>query len=241
MSKIRSLSLFCMFALFYLSIKMKYVWIILIVLGLIVTLKNIFSPKSQSSSTLNVSMMQEYNAKDSYLVLGGGCFWCVEAAYERLQGVEKVISGYAGGTVKNPSYEAVCAGTTGHAEVVKVIFNPEVISLEEILEVFWNVHNPTTPDRQGNDVGPQYRSIILYNSELQKQVAQKSIQTVAASFDKPIVTQVEPLGDFYTAENYHQDYYDNHKSQPYCYYTVRPKIKKIEKLYEDRLKTKYKK
>lgn len=218
---------------------MKYIWIILLVGAFVFTASRMFN--SQSSSTLNYDdMLQEQDEGKSYIVLGGGCFWCVEAAYERLQGIHKVVSGYAGGAVKNPSYEAVCSGKTGHAEVVKVVFDPEIISLEKILEVFWNVHNPTSLNRQGNDVGTQYRSIILYNSDLQKAVAEKSKQAVSTSFDKPIVTQLESLGDFYPAEKYHQDYYDNHKSQPYCYYTIKPKIEKIEKLYEDKLKTKYK-
>ena len=221
---------------------MKYLWIIFAstaVLALIVG--KILVHNYEYSSTLNAHMMKDQIDKDTYLVLGGGCFWCVEAAYERLQGIKSVISGYAGGSVENPSYQDVCAGTTGHAEVVKIIFDPEIISLGEILDVFWHVHDPTALNRQGNDIGTQYRSIVLYNSHNQKTIVEKSIRTIAASFEKPIVTQVEPLGNFYNAENYHQDYYENHKSQPYCQYVVRPKIEKVEKLYLDKLKTKYKK
>ena len=172
-------------------------------------------------------------------VLGGGCFWCVEAAFNQLQGVQRVASGYMGGRVQNPSYEQVCSGKTGHVEVAEITFDPAVISYEDLLEVFFTVHDPTTLNRQGNDVGEQYRSVIFYRDEAQHQTAQKVIDqlTKERAFKDPIVTTVEPASTFYPAESYHQDYYKNHPYQPYCMFVVSPKVKKIREKFAASLKT----
>ncbi|UCF97918.1 MAG: peptide-methionine (S)-S-oxide reductase MsrA [Spirochaetaceae bacterium] len=159
--------------------------------------------------------------------LGGGCFWCVEAVYERIDGVKSVVSGYAGGDKANPTYEEVCSGSTGHAEVVQVYFDPEVISYEQILDLFWNAHDPTTLNRQGADVGTQYRSIILYNSEAQRTAAERSKAEAATYFDDPIVTEIVQLTTFYEAEKYHQDYYENNPYAGYCTFVIRPKLQKL--------------
>lgn len=170
--------------------------------------------------------------------LGGGCFWCLEAAYLELDGVEDVVSGYAGGHVANPTYEEVCSGKSGHAEVVQLTFDPERISFEDLLTVFFTIHDPTTPDRQGNDAGPQYRSIILYQDEAQERVARATIERLQdeAIWDDPIVTQVEPLGTFHPAEKYHQRYYERNANQPYCTFVVAPKVAKVRKAFHDRLR-----
>ncbi len=175
--------------------------------------------------------------KNDTIVLGGGCFWCVEAVYELLDGVEKVESGYSGGTVENPSYKQVCTGNTGHAEVVKVIYDPSKISLEKILEVFFTVHDPTTLNRQGADVGTQYRSAVFYTNEQQKKTVEKTIVllTTKHAFDNPIVTEVKPLKNFYSAEGYHQDYYELNKSEPYCKMVILPKVEKVKKVFKEEL------
>jgi len=171
-------------------------------------------------------------------VLGGGCFWCVEAAFNQLQGVQRVISGYMGGRVQNPTYEQVCSGRTGHVEVAEITFNPDVITYEDILEVFFTAHDPTTLNRQGNDVGEQYRSVIFYRDEEQRKIAQRVIGELNRDhvFKDPIVTTVEPASRFYPAEQYHQDYFTNHPYQPYCMFVVSPKVKKIRDKYAHRLK-----
>jgi peptide-methionine (S)-S-oxide reductase len=159
---------------------------------------------------------------------GGGCFWCVEAVYERLPGVQSVISGYAGGTKPNPTYEEVCTGQTGHAEVAQITYDPTKITYEQLLEMFWQAHDPTTLNRQGADVGTQYRSVIFYHDEKQKAAAEKSKLEAQQSFDDPIVTDIQPLTVFYPAENYHQDYYRNHENAPYCAFIIKPKLKKLK-------------
>lgn len=167
----------------------------------------------------------------------GGCFWCVEAVFQELAGVTKAISGYAGGHVESPTYEQVCSGTTGHAEVVQVEFDPNVVSYEDLLEVFFATHNPTTKDRQGPDVGSQYRSAIFYHSEDQRAIAEAFIEELANSeaYDDPIVTEVEPLDTFYEAEEYHQDYYETNPNQPYCSVQIPPKLEKVRKTVSDQL------
>lgn len=160
--------------------------------------------------------------------LGAGCFWCVEAIFQRIKGVKSVISGYSGGIVENPTYEEVCSGRTWHAEVVQIIFDPKVISYEEILNVFWNIHDPTSLNGQGPDKGTQYRSIILYHNEEQKRIAEKSKTEVSKKFDKPIVTEIKPLTKFYKAEDYHQDYYNRNRNIPYCRFVIHPKLKKLK-------------
>jgi peptide-methionine (S)-S-oxide reductase len=164
------------------------------------------------------------------VTLGGGCFWCVEAVFERIDGIHAVVSGYAGGHSPNPTYEEVCRGTSGHAEVVQIQFDPEKISYDQILEIFWEAHDPTTPNRQGADVGSQYRSIILYHNDSQKQTAENSKRSAASRFKRPIVTEIVPLTTFHVAEDYHQDYFRKNPNAPYCVGVISPKLKKLEKL-----------
>ena len=161
--------------------------------------------------------------------LGGGCFWCLEAVYIRLEGVKSVVSGYAGGNVENPTYEQVCTGETSHAEVVKINFDPKETSFETLLEWFWRCHDPTTLNRQGRDIGTQYRSVIYYENENQKSIAQKSKKDAVSSgfFDNPIVTEIHKLEVFYPAEDYHHDYYKNNPDAGYCNYIIRPKLEKL--------------
>jgi peptide-methionine (S)-S-oxide reductase len=172
-------------------------------------------------------------------LFGGGCFWCVEAAFQQLEGVQSVVSGYMGGRVPNPTYEQVCSGRSGHVEVAQITFDPAVISYEDLLEVFFTVHDPTTLNRQGNDVGEQYRSVIFYRDEEQRKTAQAVIDGLARehAFPSPIVTAIEPASTFYPAENYHQDYFKNHPAQPYCMFVVSPKVKKIREKFSARLKS----
>ena len=170
--------------------------------------------------------------------LGGGCFWCTEAIFSQLKGVERVESGYSGGKLEYPTYEQVSTGTTGHAEVVQVTFEPDVISIKEILEIFFSTHDPTTLNRQGPDVGTQYRSVIFYHNDQQKAVAEQVIKEVVDEriWDAPIVTQVEPFKAFYEAEDYHRDYFKRHPEQTYCSVVIAPKITKLRELYLSRLK-----
>jgi peptide-methionine (S)-S-oxide reductase len=167
--------------------------------------------------------------------LGGGCFWCLEAIYQNVKGVSLVVSGYAGGSVDNPSYQAVCSGTTGHAEVMQITFDPDVISYDNILYIFWRMHDPTTPNRQGADVGTQYRSIIFYHDETQQEIAEHSRKQADASdlWDNAIVTEVVPLTRFYPAEDYHQNYHRNNPRQPYCTMVIDPKVDKFKKSFQD--------
>jgi peptide-methionine (S)-S-oxide reductase len=170
--------------------------------------------------------------------LGGGCFWCTEAVFSELRGVAKVESGYSGGTVADPSYEQVCSGKTGHAEVVQVTFDPTKISFKEILQIFFTVHDPTTLNRQGGDVGTQYRSVIFYHNSSQKAAAEQAIKEIGAAkiWDAPIVTEVEPFKAFYKAESYHQEYFENNPRQPYCQTVIAPKVKKFREHYREKLK-----
>lgn len=174
------------------------------------------------------------------ITLGGGCYWCVEAVYEKLDGVKSVVSGFTGGKNANPTYAAVCTGTTGHAEVVQITYDKTITNLDEIFHVFFTVHDPTTLNRQGADVGTQYRSVIFYKDEKQEKAAQSIIDQLNAEkvFSNPIVTTLEPLKEFYKAEDYHQNYYENNKSEPYCRMVIQPKIEKFEKVFKDRLKKK---
>ncbi|MBN1329723.1 MAG: peptide-methionine (S)-S-oxide reductase MsrA [Candidatus Heimdallarchaeota archaeon] len=172
--------------------------------------------------------MTEKLANMKSIVLGGGCFWCLEAVYHQIKGLE-VVSGYAGGTIKNPSYEEVCSGRTGHAEVIRITYNPNVISLEDILEIFFEIHDPTTRNRQGNDVGTQYRSIILYNDPNEIEIINKKKKKAEEYWKKPIVTEVQSLQEFYQAEEYHQQYYKKNPRQGYCRVMIDPKITKLRK------------
>lgn len=171
---------------------------------------------------------------------GMGCFWCSEAVFQDLKGVLKVESGYEGGQKPNPTYKEVCTGTTGHAEVIQVTFNPQEIAFETLLEIFWKLHDPTTLNRQGADVGTQYRSVIFYHSPEQKEIAEKYKSELNSKqvFPDPIVTEISPATTFYKAENYHQDYYKLHGSEPYCQYVIKPKMDKLEKVFQDKLKAK---
>jgi len=168
------------------------------------------------------------NINTEFTLLGGGCFWCMEALFQRLEGVTSVKSGFSGGHVENPSYQQVCDEDTGHAEVIRIEFDPKRISFKDILSIYWQAHNPTTLNKQGNDVGPQYRSVIFYTSEQQREEALASIKEAQKSFDDPIVTQVEPFTEFYSADDYHEDYYARNKAQPYCNLVISPKLKKLE-------------
>lgn len=161
--------------------------------------------------------------------IGGGCFWCIEAVFESLEGVRSVVSGYAGGVTKNPTYEEVCSGATGHAEVAQITFDPGTITYEELLEVFWNAHDPTTMNRQGVDVGTQYRSVIFYHDERQQAIAIESKLSAAGRFADKIVTEIRPLERFYEAEHDHQDYFRNNPTAPYCMFVIRPKLEKVSR------------
>ncbi len=171
-------------------------------------------------------------------IFGGGCFWCIEAVFERVTGVQSVDSGYMGGQVAGPTYQQVCTGVTGHAEVARIIFDPAQVSYHELLDVFFAVHDPTTLNRQGNDFGSQYRSVIFYTSEQQKREAEQAITELGGShqYDDLVVTTVEPAGEFYPAEDYHQDYYSQHSSAPYCQFVIAPKVQKFDKLFGGKLK-----
>lgn len=180
-----------------------------------------------------------FTGKADTATFGTGCFWCTEAIFDQLVGVISVTSGYAGGSVANPTYKEVCTGETGHAECVQIAYDPSKISFDELLEVFWQVHDPTTLNRQGADVGTQYRSVIFYHDDEQKKIAEKykSELDKSGAFDDPIVTTLEPFTKFYTAENYHQEYYElNKNSNPYCSMVIRPKLEKFEKVFKNKLK-----
>lgn len=170
--------------------------------------------------------------------LGGGCFWCTEAVFLAVKGVSKVESGYSGGKVKNPSYREVCSGLTGHAEVIRVTFDPKVVSYEDILEIFWNTHDPTTLNRQGADEGPQYRSVVFYHNEKQKTIAEAYKAQLIASkvFKNQVVTEISPLINYYPAEDYHQNYYALNQNQGYCQVVIRPKVEKFKKQFASKLK-----
>jgi len=169
-------------------------------------------------------------------VLGGGCFWCLDAVYREIEGVTDVVSGYAGGAVANPSYRQVCTGATGHAEVVRVEFDPDVIPYADLLDIFWSIHDPTTKDRQGADVGSQYRSIIFTSGDAQAATARASRDTIQQAWPRPVVTEIQPLETFYPAEEYHQDYFARNPQQGYCQAVINPKLAKVRKTHADRLR-----
>ena len=174
----------------------------------------------------------------SLATFGSGCFWCTEAVFQNVEGVEKVESGYSGGKVKNPSYKEVCTGETGHAEVIQLTYDPKKVTFDELLEMFWKTHDPTTLNRQGNDVGTQYRSVIYYHSDEQKQLAEsyKKELDQSGAFDSPIVTEISPAVEFYKAEDYHQNYFNLNGNAPYCSYVIQPKVEKFKKVFKDKLK-----
>jgi peptide-methionine (S)-S-oxide reductase len=217
----------------------------ILAIGLII-LTNIFGYGCKESNSKNIE--REMNEMDSTQNLnlekatfGGGCFWCTEAIYERVEGVHKVVSGYAGGNVKNPTYKQVCDGTTGHAEVIQISYDPKVISYDELLEIFFKTHDPTTLNRQGADVGTQYRSVVFYHTDEQKKKAEyyKTELDKSGAWDNPIVTEISPLNNYYPAEDYHQDYYENNSNQGYCSFVIGPKVEKFEKVFKNKLKMKY--
>ena len=195
---------------------------------------SIMEKKSSDQLEKNASILPKIKIEET--TLGAGCFWCIEAIFENLDGVVSVSSGYTGGRVKNPTYEAVCSGKTGHAEVARIVFDPKKLSFAEILDVFWGTHDPTTLNKQGNDEGTQYRSAIFYHNKEQKEIAEKSIKEAAKIFDEPIVTEITALGTYYKAENYHQDYFKRNPNQPYCTFVIKPKMAKFRKQFQDKLK-----
>lgn len=194
-----------------------------------------------TASTMNTTNIQSMtNVKTDTATFGAGCFWCVEAVFQQLDGVLKVTSGYSGGHIANPTYEQVCDKNTGHVEVAQIVYDPAKISFDELLEVFWKTHDPTTLNQQGNDKGPQYKSAIFYHNQHQKELAEKYKAELnkSGAWDKPIVTVIEPLKNFYTAEDYHQNYFNNNPEQMYCRYVIQPKVEKFQKVFKDKLKKK---
>jgi peptide-methionine (S)-S-oxide reductase len=216
----------------------------IVLTSVLITLVTLFScaQKQKDKNNINKDMTTNVNgpvnAATETATFGTGCFWCTEAIFQQLEGVTKVTSGYSGGHVDKPSYKEVCTGTTGHAEVIQVQYDPKKISFDELLEVFWQTHDPTTLNRQGNDVGTQYRSVIFYHNNEQKEKATKykaGLDTSGA-FNNPIVTEISPITNFYAAENYHQDYYNQNGSQPYCNFVIRPKLEKFQKVFKSKIK-----
>lgn len=193
--------------------------------------------KDNKTSTKKDSKIMSTATLDT-ATFGTGCFWCTEAIFQQVEGVEKVTSGYSGGTVPNPTYEQVCSKTTGHAECLNIMYDPTKVSFDELLEIFWQVHDPTTLNRQGADAGPQYRSVVFYHNEEQKAKTAKYKAELdkSGAWDKPIVTTLEPFTEFYAAEAYHQNYYNNNTSQGYCQFVIRPKVEKFEKVFKSKLK-----
>ncbi len=198
--------------------------------------KEVFSEKDKAVSETEKVATDE-NA-DAVATFAGGCFWCTEAVFLQLKGVKSVVSGYIGGKLQNPTYEQVCSGLTGHAEAIQITYDPKVVSFVDLLEVFWSTHDPTTLNRQGNDVGTQYRSAIFYHDEQQKKLAEtyKAKLEEAKAFNQPIVTTFEPATTFYPAEKYHQDYFNQNPNQGYCAVMIRPKVDKVRKVFKDRVK-----
>jgi len=204
---------------------------------------SIFAISPLQSQQTDDKTMPEQSENLAQVTLGAGCFWCVEAIFEEVKGVKSVVAGYAGGDIENPSYREVASGNTGHAEVTRITFDPSVVSFEQLLEVFWHTHNPTTKNRQGADVGPQYRSVIFYHNEEQKEIAQQSLKKTDASelWEDPIVTEVQPLSNYSKAKNYHQNYYANNPNAGYCTVVIAPKLKKFRKEFSHMLKDSEKK
>lgn len=194
---------------------------------------------NKESEIIEMDSTQNLNLEKA--TFGGGCFWCTEAIYERVEGVHTVMSGYAGGHVKNPTYKQVCDGTTGHAEVIQIGYDSKVVSYDELLEIFFKTHDPTTLNRQGADVGTQYRSVIFYHNDEQKKKAEyyKAKLDTSGAWDNSIVTEISPLNNYYPAEDYHQDYYENNSNQGYCAFVIGPKVEKFEKVFKSKLKEKY--
>jgi peptide-methionine (S)-S-oxide reductase len=216
------------------KIKMNiYIFLVTISITLLFACENNASKVSKEKT-----MNYQSNTKLEIATFGSGCFWCTEAIFERVKGVQKVVSGYSGGSTENPTYEEVCTGTTGHAECTQIYYDPEIISYDELLEIFWKTHDPTTLNRQGNDIGTQYRSVIFYHNAEQKQKAEYYKKKLEEEniWDKPIVTEIVEFKKFYPAEDYHQNYYDNNPFQGYCAFVITPKVEKFEKIFKDKVK-----
>jgi peptide-methionine (S)-S-oxide reductase len=197
-----------------------------------------FSCSPQETRGKNETILSAMQPKLDTATFGAGCYWCVEAIFQRLKGVITVESGFSGGHIKNPTYREVCTGTTGHAEVCRILYDPKVIAYDELLEVFWKIHDPTTLNQQGNDIGTQYRSIIFYHNDQQRALALKFKEKLekAGIWSNPIVTEIMPFEVFYKAEDYHQEYYSQNASKPYCTFVITPKIEKFESIFRDKIK-----
>lgn len=209
------------------------------VAGTLLSVLSLTSCAEHKSQSMDIT--EERTAPSAHydtITFATGCFWCTEAIFQRVKGVSKVTSGYMGGSVVNPTYEEVCTGTTGHAECCQIIYDSTIVSVDELLKIFWKTHDPTTLNRQGNDVGPQYRSVVFYHSESQKELAElyKAELDASGAFKDPIVTTIEPAKPFFSAEGYHQNYFNNNSNQMYCRYVIVPKIEKFEKVFKDKLK-----
>ena len=213
------------------------------VVGCVMVLSSCSNQNSKAMADTKVEtsnvVEKDKPAQTDSATLGAGCFWCVEAVFQNLKGVVSVTSGYSGGTIKNPSYREVCTGNTGHAEVCNIVYDPSKISFDEILEVFWKTHDPTTMNQQGNDVGTQYRSAIFYHNEKQKELAEKYKKALneSGAFNGPIVTEIAPYTNFYKAEDYHQNYFNENGDQPYCRFVIQPKVEKFKAVFKDKLKS----
>jgi len=218
--------------------KLKSVLTMTYLISLIFLFSNCsFTSKTEPKITNKQIINKQMSEKTDTAILGAGCFWCVEAIFQRLKGVESIESGYTGGTVENPTYKQVCTGETGHAEVTKIIFNPDVISFNDLLEVFWTTHDPTTLNQQGADIGTQYRSAVFYLNEEQKMQAEKSKSEIATQiWDGTIVTEITPLKKYYKAEDYHQNYFNQNSDQSYCRFVINPKLEKFRKKFKDKIK-----
>jgi len=218
---------------------MKTKFLFFVLLTFITTLALSCKDSNSKNQLKEKEKMENVNPENLEIAtFGSGCFWCTEAIFERLKGVHSVVSGYAGGKVKNPTYKEVCTGTTGHAEVSQITYDPKVISFDELLEVFWKTHDPTTLNRQGADVGTQYRSVIFYHNDEQKKLAEhyKDELDKSGAWKDPIVTEISPLTNFYKAEDYHQNYFANNPTQGYCSFVIAPKVEKFEKVFKNKLK-----
>ncbi|MEP7109185.1 MAG: peptide-methionine (S)-S-oxide reductase MsrA [Ferruginibacter sp.] len=205
----------------------------------IITLMSTFGPAQKNNSTKSENMTDNINkVKMDTATFGTGCFWCTEAIFQQVEGVSKVTSGYSGGKAENPSYKQVCSGTTGHAECLNIVYDPSKITFDELLEIFWQVHDPTTLNKQGNDVGTQYRSVVFYHDAGQKAAVEKYKAALdkSGAWDNPVVTTLEPFVKFYPAEDYHQNYYNDNTGQGYCQFVIRPKVEKFQKVFKSKLK-----
>ena len=208
------------------------------IINLLASLSIISCTQLESSPHRIANLKSMTNQKIDTATFGAGCFWCVEAVFQQLDGVLKVSSGYSGGYVVNPTYEQVCGKKTGHAEVCRIVYDPAKITFDQLLEVFWKTHDPTTPDQQGNDRGPQYRSVIFYHNDEQKRLSEKYKAELnkSGAWSEPVITSIEPLKNYYEAEDYHQNYFNTNPDQLYCRYVIQPKLEKFEKVFKDKLK-----